>query len=36
MPFEIFVLPGLVFFVYGVFRGIKRYNEINREGEYLK
>jgi len=34
MPFEIFLLPGLILFAYGFFRGHKRYKEeYNKEGE---
>jgi hypothetical protein len=31
MPFEIFVIPGLIFFAYGVLRGRKFYHK-----EYAK
>jgi hypothetical protein len=34
MPFEIFLLPGLIFFVYGFFRGKRRHKEeFTREEE---
>lgn len=34
MPFEIFVLPGLLCFAYGFYRSLKHYNEeFSKENE---
>lgn len=36
MPFEIFLIPGLMFFVLGIFKGLNYYNKEYSRNEESK